>query len=201
MPILTCSDVSKAQCNCKKCTVYQRVPGGVVGGHVACHCNACRHRAMRNSFEGESTDFGTLVPDWCCNTKLTGPTTSFVSCGKLYCCGGACCVPFGGGMINYECKECKTFMMAHGLGAITGFSFVNATVMNRELPEEKKTKPLWHQYYNSGVRPFGEDPKGKAGTAVYFADTPSWAHIVAYMFGYAVPCGCNSNCCCCPPPK
>ncbi|KAL1505116.1 hypothetical protein AB1Y20_008875 [Prymnesium parvum] len=201
MPILTTAPVAKGTCNCGKCVVSERIPGGILKGHVACHCHACVKRAKKNIKSGESTDFGTLVPDWCCNVSLTGPTTSFISCGRLYCCNDGCCVPFGGGMINYQCAECEQTVCSYGIGLITGLAFPNAAIMNRALPRDEKTKPVWHQYYNSGIKPFGEDPSKKTAVPTYYDDIPSFLHIVFGVFGIGIPSNCANNCCCLPPPK
>lgn len=101
-------------------------------------------------------------------------------------------------MINYECKECGQALAMHGIGALTGFTFVNGAIINRELPESAKVKPLWNQYYNSGSKPFGENPSSQTGLSTYYNDVGSFFHILGHVTKAAF-CNLEVACCCCPP--
>jgi len=188
-----------AKCSCGKSEISQRVPGGILQGHIQCHCSNCRKGANN----GKGGPYGAPAIDWCCNVSTKGETESECTYGRFECCL-PCFVPNGGGLIRTRCKECKEPLVAWGLCALTGFAAYNADLLNRATPEAYKTIPVANMFYNSGIE---EKAPLDSAPVTYETDVGSLSGLLSCLLIPNICClNCSNNLCCIagpemPPPE
>ena len=161
-----------ATCKCGKCSVTQRINGGMV--YAKCHCSHCRRWYADDPVtKGQNAH---IFIDWCCNIKVSGPTDGKLTCGG--CCpadenASKCGICYGGGMKRIKCKECGQPLVLYGLGSGFGLAATNATMFDRDVGTESACKfktPHMQVFYNSGLKK-GITEEERAVT--YHDDLPS----------------------------
>ena len=177
------------RCGCGKCTVRQRVPGGITGGWFKCHCSKCRKRTIEQNEENAGKFAGNVI-DWCCNLSTSGSVqTTRTGTAVHLCC---CTLPsWFGGLDSNRCSECNQYVSFAGWGAFTGIAGANMQVINRGLPEERKLKPIANIFYDSGLK------EGEEGLPTAYSDEKSLVLWMKTVLS-GICCNCSNNCCCIP---
>jgi hypothetical protein len=175
------------KCECGKCTVTQRQPGGIA--LWKCHCSHCRTAALKDPEAQGRYDFH--AADWCCNFKVKGPKKGRCT---VFTPGGCPCPIWG--VYRQNCAECGTPVINWGHGALTGFAIVNMAMIRRSLPEagreqvEAKCTASFETFYNSGL---GE---GHVADKTYYSEVGSTVGLLWQLVCVGAPAAASRACCC-----
>ena len=167
---------ARATCACGKCSISQRVPGGMA--RWKCHCSHCR--AINEKDPMSNGEFSFNSADWCCNVVVKGPTkgkcTTFAPCGcpcPIWCAD------------RRQCAECGQPLVYWGHGGFTGFAIVNCATIQREMPD---LEAKFENFYNSGLQ------KGELAPKTYCARQPALTPVSSAAADFALRHAADGDC-------
>ena len=170
-----------ATCECGKCSVTQRRPGGMV--MWKCHCSHCRASNEKDALSKGEYSFNSA--DWCCNVSLKGPTKS--KCTTYAPFGCPCPIWCAD---RRTCSECGSPLIYYGHGAFTGVVIVNMERMQREMPQGCTLQPRFENFYDSGLK------KGQLAPKTYYGDVMSTLGLAFEIVCCGAPFYGFGHCCC-----
>lgn len=169
------------KCQCGKCTVGVRKPGGI--RTVRCHCSHCRKANAGDTVtQGK---YGINQIDWVCNVSMQGPTEA--TCTTFAPFGIPCpmwCVR------RHRCKDCGTSVANFGYGGLTSIAVVNVACIDRGLPEGQHVECDFDNFYDSGLKE--EAPS----STTYHSDCGSILGLLFQVVCIGVPSYGSGHCCC-----